>query len=92
MSSDPLSEWRAEIQNRQDLITDPDGQRSKLADLAMLAHRCRQVSPEELSDMLELGEAARLWALLELEEADAIGLFDGSLIGEDGVQVLKGRG
>jgi hypothetical protein len=35
-------------------------------DLAMLAHRRRQVGPDELSDMLELSDAARLWGLVEL--------------------------
>lgn len=41
----------------------------------MLAHGRRQIDSCELSEMLEQSDAARLWALSELEEADAVGLF-----------------
>lgn len=92
LSENPLGEWRVQINNRQDLVTDPDAQRQRLADLAMLACRRRQVSAEELNDMLELGDAARLWGLLELEEADAIGLFDSGRFADEGAQVIRGRG
>jgi hypothetical protein len=88
----PLAEWRVEIQNRQDLVTDPDAQRRKLAGLAMLAHRRHQVTAEELSDMLEWTDAARLWGLLELEEADFLGLFDAGRFPDDGIQIIRGKG
>lgn len=71
----PLADWQAAINQRFDLITDPERQRSKLVGLAMLAHGRRQVDSDELSEMLEQSDAARLWALSELEEAGAIGLF-----------------
>ena len=41
----------------------------------MLAHERRQVRSDELSEMLELADAARLWGLVEWEEADGAGLF-----------------
>ena len=41
----------------------------------MLAHERLQVSSDELSDMLELADAARLWGLVEWEEADGVGMF-----------------
>lgn len=75
MSNDPLAEWRAEINSRDALITDPEGQTAKLVGLAMLASRRRQVSLEELNEMLELCDAARLWALSEWEEAEHLGIF-----------------
>lgn len=63
------------IKARDDLITDPEGMLRKLDELAMLAHRRRQVGDEDLGEMLETSEAARLWALTELEEACRLGLF-----------------
>jgi len=35
----------------------------------------REVDADQLSEMLELAEAARLWALTEREEAWSLGLF-----------------
>jgi hypothetical protein len=93
LSDDPLAEWKRQIANRQDLVTDPDGHRQKLVDLAMLSHRRRQVGPDELSEMLELSDAARLWGLVELEEAYAIGLFpsEGTAF-DEGMTIIKGKG
>jgi len=93
LTDDPLADWRAAIKSRDDLITDPEGHRAKLVGLAMLAGRMHQVSEEELNEMLELSDAARLWALVEWEEAERIGLFSGGVPDRaDGVQVIKGRG
>lgn len=93
MSDDPLADWRAAIKSRDDLITDPERQWAKLVGLAMLAGRMRQVGEEELNEMLELSDAARLWALVEWEEAERIGLFSGGAPDRaDGLQVIKGRG
>ena len=93
MSDDPLAEWRAAIKSRDDLITDPEGQRAKLVGLAMFAGRMHQVNEEELNEMLELSDAARLWAMVEWEEAERIGLFSGGATDRaDGLQVIKGRG
>lgn len=74
-AQDPLADWHAAINQRFDLITDPELQWRKLVGLAMLAHGRRQVDSGELSEMLEQSDAARLWALSELEEAGASGLF-----------------
>ena len=93
MSDDPLAAWRSAIKSRDDLITDPEGQRAKLVGLAMLAGRMRQVGEEELNEMIELSDAARLWALVEWEEAERIGLFSGGASHlSDGLQVIKGKG
>lgn len=93
MSDDPLSAWRSAIKARDDLITDPEGHRAKLVGLAMLAGRMHQVGEEELNEMLELSDAARLWALVEWEEAERIGLFSaGAPDRADGLQVIKWRG
>lgn len=73
--AEPLAEWKLMIEGRQDLVTDPDGQRSKLRELAMLAYQRYQVDADELSDMLEVTDAAREWGLIELEEGFHLGLF-----------------
>lgn len=71
----PLADWQVAINQRFDLVTDPEHHWRKLVGLAMLAHGRHQVSSEDLSEMLEHSDAARLWALSELEEAGASGLF-----------------
>ena len=73
--NDSLADWQAASKQRFDLVTDPEGHWHKLVDLALLAHERRQVSSDELSEMLELSDAARLWGLVEWEEADGAGLF-----------------
>jgi hypothetical protein len=81
----PLADWRVAIKARDDLVTDPEAHRRKLVELAMLARRRNQVSAEELNEMLERSDAARLWGLLEWEEAELIGIFDGGRCLEDGI-------
>ena len=71
----PLADWEAAIKLSTDLITNPEDGWRKLVALAKLARRRNQVSAEEYSEMLELTDAARLWALTEWEEAHAAGLF-----------------
>lgn len=73
--ADPLAAWKIMVEDMQDLVTDPDGQRAKLRELAMLAYQRYQVDADELSDMLEVTDAAREWGLLELEEGFHLGLF-----------------
>nr|GFB58625.1 hypothetical protein [Tanacetum cinerariifolium] len=51
---------RSAIKARDDLITDPEGHRARLVGLAMLAGRMRQIGEEELNEMIELSDAARL--------------------------------
>ena len=73
--NDPLADWQAASKQHFDLVTDPEGHWRKLVDLAILANERRQVRSDELSEMLELADAARLWGLVEWEEADGAGLF-----------------
>jgi hypothetical protein len=61
--------WLAELKDEFALITDPDGRAAVLNEMAYAARRRREVDDGDLADMLELVEAARLWALLEHEEA-----------------------
>ena len=67
--------WLDELGDQSALVTDPDGRAAVLAEMAYAASRRREVDAGVLSDMLELAEAARTWALLEHEEAWAIGLL-----------------
>ena len=88
---DPLAEWQAAIKQRFDLVTDPEGHWRKLVALAMLAHKRRQVCSGELSEMLELADAAKLWALIEWEEAEAIGLLKEEAVDPDDVSFFRNR-
>ena len=61
--------WLAELNDQPALVADPDGRAAVLAELAISAHRRSDVDTDQLADMLEFAEAARLWALIEDEEA-----------------------
>lgn len=61
--------WLVELNDQAALVADPDGRAVVLADLAISAHRRGDVGADQLADMLEFAEAARLWALVEDEEA-----------------------
>ena len=67
--------WLDELYDSSALVTDPDWRAAALNEMAYAASRRREVDAGVLSDMLELAEAARTWALLEHEEARAIGLL-----------------
>ncbi|EKT4504163.1 hypothetical protein QEM14_001792 [Pseudomonas putida] len=67
--------WMDELNDRFALVTDPEGRAAVLDAMAYAAHRRREVSDENLVDMLELSEAAKAWALVEIDEAYRIGLF-----------------
>ncbi|MFV3292292.1 hypothetical protein ACNFBR_26625 [Pseudomonas sp. NY11955] len=85
--------WMAELSDQVALVTDPDGRAAVLSEMAYAAHRRRDVDDNELVDMLELAEAGRMWALMEHEEAWAIGLFgDYDPDHYGGHQVIKGSG
>lgn len=58
----PLA-WLAELNDQSALATDPDGRAAVLCEMAFSARRRNQVDEGELAEMLELAEAARLWAL-----------------------------
>jgi len=55
--------WLAELDDQFALITDPDGRAAVLGEMAYAAHRRRDVNSDDLTEMLELAEAARYWAL-----------------------------
>ncbi|MDD2019039.1 hypothetical protein [Pseudomonas putida] len=63
------SAWVAELNDQPALLTDPDGSAAVLVELAISAHRRSDVDADQLADMLEFTEAARLGALIEHEEA-----------------------
>ena len=90
--NDPLADWHAASKQQFDLVTDPEGHWLKLVDLAMLAYERHQVRSDELSEMLELADAARLWGLVEWEEADGVGLFLDHSIDPDDVSFFTKKG
>lgn len=55
--------WLDELNDQCELSTDPDGRAAVLSEMAMAAHRRREVDADQLCEMLELVESARLWAL-----------------------------
>lgn len=67
--------WLDELNDRNALVTDPDGRAAVLTAMAILARRRREVDDDQLSEMLEFAESARLWGLVEHEDAWSIGLF-----------------
>ena len=89
---DPLADWQAASKQHFDLVTDPEGHWRKLVDLAMFAYDRRQVRSDELSEILELADAARLWGLVEWEEADGVGLFLDHSIDPDDVSFFLKKG
>ncbi|WP_225931932.1 hypothetical protein [Pseudomonas anuradhapurensis] len=60
----PLA-WLAELDDQSALVTDPDGRAAVLCEMAYAAYRRQEIDDGSLVDMLELAEAARLWALAE---------------------------
>lgn len=87
----PLADWQVASKQQFDLVTDPEGHWRKLVDLAMLAYERRKVRSDELSEMLELADAARLWGLVEWEEADGAGLFLEHIVDPDNVSFFAKR-
>ncbi|AHC81975.1 hypothetical protein X969_08340 [Pseudomonas monteilii SB3078] len=59
--------WLAELNDQHALIADPDGRATVLAELAVSAHQRCDVDADQLADMLEFAESARLWAHYEHE-------------------------
>ncbi|WP_236403455.1 hypothetical protein [Pseudomonas sp. S32] len=92
MTDDLPPAWVAELNDRYALVSDPDGRAAVLAEMAYAAHRRREIDAADLSDMLELAEAAREWGLLEHEEAWHIGLFQHERFREpDPGRIVVGR-
>jgi len=85
--------WLDELNDHCALATDPDGRAAVLSEMAMAAHRRREVDADQLCEMLEFAEAARLFGLSEHEDAYAIGLFGNREPEPDwGGQIFKGVG
>ncbi|MFJ4454365.1 hypothetical protein ACIP1G_10800 [Pseudomonas sp. NPDC089392] len=68
-------EWVAALDNQFDLAIDPEVHAAKLVSMAFECRRRREVDDLQLSDMLEMADAARWFGLSEHEEMYACGLF-----------------
>lgn len=55
--------WVAELDDVAALTDDPEGRAAVLEVMALAAHRRKEVNADQLADMLELAEAARLYGL-----------------------------
>ncbi|MCQ3000712.1 hypothetical protein NLO98_13210 [Pseudomonas syringae] len=72
-----LAEWEKGIKDQMAFLAEPDQHRMKMLGLANEAYRMRAIGSDQLSDMLEWLDAARVWAEVELSEAERVGLFVG---------------
>ena len=55
--------WVAELDDVAALTDDPEGRAAVLEVMALAAHRRNEVDADQLADMLELAETARLYGL-----------------------------
>lgn len=69
-------DWLAALDNHCELATDPEAHAAMLAQIALECRRRGKVDDLQVSEMLEMADAARLFGLSEHEEAYAIGLFE----------------
>ncbi|HDS1735452.1 hypothetical protein [Pseudomonas sp. BP8] len=84
--------WLDELNDQFALTTDPDNRAAVLAEMAMAAHRRGEVDADQLCEMLEFTEAARLYGLNEHEDMYACGLRGyHDPLPEWGVEVIKGQ-
>ncbi len=87
--------WLDELNDHFALVADPEGRSAVLDEMAYAAHRRGEASAEHLVDMLELSEAAKGWALVEVDEAYHIGLFSyeisGKWDGDEPGRIIVGR-
>ncbi|WP_419231717.1 hypothetical protein [Pseudomonas putida] len=67
MATELPQAWLAELNDQVALVADPDGHAAVLSEMAYAAHRRKEIDEGDLVDMLEIAEAARLWALDESE-------------------------
>jgi len=70
----PLTAWKSGIGRSHLFVGDPSHAR-ELDALAYAAHRARLIDCLTLAEMLELVEAAEMWAALEIEDGYEVGLF-----------------
>lgn len=76
IKEDLLSELKRAIEDRGAFLADPDQHRAKVITLSHNAHAAGQMDDDQLSDALEVIDAANIWAQVEMAEAERIGLFD----------------
>lgn len=70
-----LADLRIEIDDRSAFLADPDAHRAKVIALSHDAHAAGKMDDDQLADALEIIDAARIWAQVEMAEAERIGLF-----------------
>ncbi|NIF28315.1 hypothetical protein F3J44_18260 [Pantoea sp. Tr-811] len=70
--------WLDELNDHFSLVSDPDGRADVLNEMAYAARRRQVVGEGDLVEMLEMVEAARLWALSELEGASRVEPAEGA--------------
>ncbi|MCE0756624.1 hypothetical protein LU683_27475 [Pseudomonas asiatica] len=63
MATELPQAWLAELNDQTALVADPDGRAAVLSEMAYAAHRRQEIDESDLVEMLEMAEAARLWAL-----------------------------
>ncbi|MEE4087564.1 hypothetical protein [Pseudomonas viridiflava] len=85
IKEDLLAELKRAIEDRGAFLADPDQHRAKVITLSHSAHAAGQIDDDQLSDALEVIEAARIWAQVEMAEAERIGLFVGRTPGGGGM-------
>ncbi|MBK5003860.1 hypothetical protein [Pseudomonas sp. S32] len=57
--------WLVELNDQTELQAAPYGRALVLNEMAYADHRRQEISDEDLTEMLELADAGREWALLE---------------------------
>lgn len=67
MATELPQAWLAELNDLVALVADLDGRAAVLSGMAYAGYRRTEVDDGDLVDMLELAEAATLWALDESE-------------------------
>ncbi len=77
-----LADLKREIEDRGAFLADPDSHRAKIIALSRDARAAGQIDDDQLADTLEIIDAARIWAQVEMAEAERIGLFVGRTPGE----------
>lgn len=66
--------WVSELDDQVALLEDPDGRAAVLSEMAYAAHRRQEIDDGDLVEMLELAEAARLWALEYHQSGSPLGV------------------
>ena len=87
----PLAAWKSGIGLAHLFVGSPAHAR-ELDALAYAAHRCRLIDCLTLAEMLEMVEAAEMWAALQMEEGYEIGLFHYDLPDTENVDYRQGNG